>query len=107
MWSGLVVVSGVGPKHMFQVAAAEHECPVEALGPDRADPPLREGVRPRSSDRGLDYPYAFGKEDLIEGAGELRVPVPITNRIPSSCSLIANLRACWVTHAESGFLVTR
>jgi hypothetical protein len=30
----------------------------------------------------------------------------ITNRMWSSRSPIARLRACWVTHAESGFLVT-
>ena len=46
----LVVVGGVGPKHLLQVPAAEHEYPVQALGPDRADPPLGVGVRSRSPD---------------------------------------------------------
>jgi hypothetical protein len=39
-----VVVRGVGAKGPLQVAAAEHEHPVQALAPDRADPPLGEGV---------------------------------------------------------------
>jgi hypothetical protein len=42
MGPGLVVVGGVGPEQSLEVAAAEHEHPVQALGPDRTDPPLGE-----------------------------------------------------------------
>jgi hypothetical protein len=56
--------------------AAVDQNPVQAFGPDRAYPPLGECVGSRSPDRGLDDVYAFGAEDLIEGAGELGVPVP-------------------------------
>src|SRR6266511_2139139 len=56
---GLVVVSGVGSKHPLQVAAAEHEHPVQALGPDGTDPSLGERVRSRSPDRGPDDAHAF------------------------------------------------
>ena len=45
---GLVVVGGVGPEDLLQVAAAEHEHPVQALGPDRANPSLGERVRSRA-----------------------------------------------------------
>jgi ketosteroid isomerase-like protein len=42
----------VGPKDSLQVAAAKDRHPVQALGPNHADPPLGEGVRSRGSDRG-------------------------------------------------------
>jgi hypothetical protein len=40
MWSGIVVVSGVGPEDLLEVAPAEHERPVKTFGPHRADPSL-------------------------------------------------------------------
>src|SRR6266511_2037127 len=71
-----VVVGGVDSEHPLQVTAAEHQHPVQALGPDRADPPFGECVRPRSPDRGFDDVHALGGEDLVEGTGELGVSVP-------------------------------
>jgi hypothetical protein len=47
MGPGLVVVSGVDPEDPLEVTPAEHEHPVEALGPHRPDPSLGERVRPR------------------------------------------------------------
>jgi hypothetical protein len=76
MGPGLVVVGGVSPEHSLQVVAAEHQHPVQALGPDSTDPPLGEGVRPRGSDRGLDDLCALGAEHLVERTGELGIPVP-------------------------------
>jgi hypothetical protein len=76
MGPGPVVVGRVDPKHPREVSAAEHEDPVQALCPDRADPPLGVSVRTGSPDRGLDHPCALGAEHLVEGAGELRVVVP-------------------------------
>jgi hypothetical protein len=58
------------------VASAEHEHPVQTLGPDRANPPFGERVRSRGPDRRLDDDHSFGPEDLVEGTGELGVPVP-------------------------------
>jgi hypothetical protein len=43
MGSSLVVVTGVGPKHPLEVAAAEHEHPVQTLDPDRS----HQGAQPR------------------------------------------------------------
>ncbi len=70
-----VVVRGVGAKYPLQVAEAQHQHPVQALRPDRADPPLGERVRSRGPDRGLDDSHALGAEHLIEGTGELGIPV--------------------------------
>jgi hypothetical protein len=39
-----VVVLGVDPQHLLEVAATEDQQPVQALGPDRPDPALRVGV---------------------------------------------------------------
>jgi hypothetical protein len=70
-----VVVRGAAQKHSLQVAAADHQDPVQALRPDRANPPLGECVRSRCSDRGLDHPRALGAEHFVEGMGELGVTV--------------------------------
>src|SRR6266508_5347637 len=66
---------GVDPKDSLEVAAAQDQHPVQAFGPDRADPPLREGVRLRGPDRRLDDPHPFGPEDLVERTGVLGIPV--------------------------------
>src|SRR5918995_1797101 len=106
MGPGLVVVGGVAAKHVQQMTAAEHEHPVQTLHPRGADPPLGVSVRLRSPDRSLDDPRALGAEHVVEGTGELRVPIPDHVANASKRLPIARLRACWVTHAESGFLVT-
>jgi hypothetical protein len=43
----LVVVAAVGAEHVLEVAAAEDEDPVEAVGANGADPTLGEGIRVR------------------------------------------------------------
>ena len=70
-----VVVGGVDPKDSLEVAAPQDQHPVQAFGPDRADPPLGERVRLRGPDRGLDDLHPFGPEDLVERTGELGIPV--------------------------------
>jgi len=77
-----VVVSRIGSKDALQVAATEHEHPVQALGPDRSHPPFGECVRLRGPDWRFDDVHSFGSEDLVEGTGELRVPVSDRNRTP-------------------------
>src|ERR687892_2045732 len=76
MGPGIVVVGSVSLEHSLEVAASEYKDPVEALGPNRSHPPLGERVRSRGPDRRLDDVHSFGPEDLVEGTGELRVPVP-------------------------------
>src|SRR5438309_6510166 len=56
VWPSAVVVLRVGPKHMIEVAASEDQGPVQALGSDRANPALGEGVGIRGLDRGEDHP---------------------------------------------------
>ena len=104
MWPVLVVVAAVDAEYVCKVAAADDEDPVEAVGANRAHPALGEGVRVRGLDRCADHLDAFGPEDLVEGAAELRVRSWIRNRhgcSPPSC--MARLRACWVTQRPSGF----
>jgi len=101
-----VVVRGVGPKDSLEVATAEHQHPVQAFSPDRADPPLSERVRTWGPDRGLDGLHALGAEHHVERTGELGIPVADEEPDASKPLPIARFRACWVTHAESGFPVT-
>src|SRR5512133_2590660 len=57
------------------MAAAEDEDPVEAVGANRTDPTLGEGVRVRRLNGRADHLDAFRPEDLVERAAELRVPI--------------------------------
>ena len=75
MWPVLVVVATVDAEHMLEMAPAENEDPVEAVGAERADPALGEGVRVWRLDRSADHLDALGAEDLVEGVAELRVAV--------------------------------
>jgi len=45
VWTMPVVVLGVDPQDLLQAPSADDQQPVQALGADRADPSLREGVR--------------------------------------------------------------
>ena len=71
----LVVVAAVDAEHVLEVAAAEDEDPVEAVGANRAHPALGEGVRVRRLNRRADHLDALGAEDLVEGVAELRVAI--------------------------------
>src|SRR4029077_11324643 len=63
----------------------------------------RRGVRLRRLDWGLDHADAFAAEDLVEGLGELRVPIVDEEAHPSEnvgeaevARLLGNPRAGWV-----------
>jgi hypothetical protein len=101
-----VVMRDVGPKDALQVAAAEHEHPVQALGPNRADPPLGEGVR-CGARTGVWMILTPSERNTSSNAPvNLESRSRIRNRTPRSRSPTAKLGACWVIHAESGFAVT-
>jgi hypothetical protein len=101
-----VVVGSVDPKNPLQMSAAEHERPVEALGPDGPDPSFGEGVRPRSPDRGVDDLDALGCEHRVEAGGVLRVLVPDQEPEDAAAGEVeGQVPPCWVTQAASGFLV--
>ena len=59
MRPGLVVMGDVGPKDPLEVSSAEDQRLVQALGPDRSDPPFAEGVGIGGSDRREHDPYAI------------------------------------------------
>jgi len=67
---------GVLAEDRSEVAFVVDEDPVSALGPYGAYPSLGVTVRPRRPRRGLHNFQALAGEDLVEGAGELRVAVP-------------------------------
>jgi hypothetical protein len=45
VWTMPIVVLGIDPQDLLQVPSADHQQPIQALGADRADPSLGEGVR--------------------------------------------------------------
>jgi len=66
----LVVVAAVGAEHVLEVAAAEDEDPVDAVGANGADPTLDEGVRVRGLNWRADDLDALAAEDLVEGVAD-------------------------------------
>ncbi len=70
-----VVVVDVDAEHAIEVAPAEDQQPVHALGMHGADEALGDRVRLRCSHRDLDDPGALATEDLVEGAAVLAVAV--------------------------------
>src|SRR5215216_6724558 len=71
----LVVVTAVDAEDVLEVAAAEDEDAVEAVGAERSYPAFGVGVRVWRLDRGADHLDALGAEDLVGGVAELRVAV--------------------------------
>ena len=71
-----VIVLDVLTQDQPQVPLAGDQHLVQALAPGTGNPPLRDRVRPRRLDRGLDDPHAGRGEDRIEGRGELGIAVP-------------------------------
>jgi hypothetical protein len=106
MRPGPVVVLGVRVQDVLQVAPAEDQHVVEAFSSNGADPTLRERVCPGCPDGRLHDAEALGTEDLVERPGELGVSVPDEELLLIEASGDRQVRACWVTQAESGFLVT-
>jgi hypothetical protein len=70
-----VVMVGIDTQHLFELAAAEDQQPVEALATHAADPALGVCVRVRCLDRCADHGDPFGFEDVIEAAAELGVAI--------------------------------
>jgi hypothetical protein len=100
MWPVLVVMAAVDAEHVLEVAAAQDEDPVEAVGANGAHPALGKGVRVRSMDRCADHPDVLGAEDLVEGVAELRVT--IADEEPERLLVAAEdlYRALWVPKTE-------
>src|SRR5713101_5693195 len=75
MWPVLVVVAAVDAEYVFEVAAAEDQNPVEAVGADGTYPAFGVGVCVRRPHRRPDHLHSFGAEDFVEGVTELRVAI--------------------------------
>jgi hypothetical protein len=58
-------------QHRLEVTPAKDEDAIETFPAKRADDPLADGVRPRSSNRGHEDPAAFRSEDLVKRRSEL------------------------------------
>jgi hypothetical protein len=93
-----VVVQRVFADHVFEVAAADNQQPVEALAANTSDPALGVRFRLRRPHRRLDDTDSFRAEDLIKSRVNLLSRSRIKNcgQMPSSSSCISRLRACWV-----------
>src|ERR1035437_3253116 len=70
-----VVVALVFGQHVDELPLVEDQHPVQALSPDRADPPLGIGVALRSSRWAAQHLDTCVSEDGIEARGELRVAI--------------------------------
>jgi hypothetical protein len=75
VWTMPVVVLDIDPEDQFQVTPADDQQPVEALGADGTDPPLRIGVRVRRPDRRHQHLGALSAEHVVEPATELCVSI--------------------------------
>ena len=103
-----VVVLHVVVQHPRNVASADDEQSVQTLSAQAAEPALHDRVRPGRPHRGAEDPDALRAEHLVDGCGELRVPVPDeeAQRGRPVVNLLMRLRACWVTHSPVGCAVT-
>jgi hypothetical protein len=70
-----VVVRDVDPKGLFEVASANDQQPVQALGADGLHPALGNGVGVGGLDRRTDDLRTDRAPEVIEGPGELAVAV--------------------------------
>jgi hypothetical protein len=73
--SALVVVLHVLGQNMAKMSLPEDEHPVGELTAQRSDPPLGEGVGPRTPRRCPDHVDAGAGEDRIKDGGELAAAV--------------------------------
>ena len=75
MWSLLEVMGNVRLENPLEVPTTVDQDVVEALAAHGPHEPLREGIRPRCTDRRPDDPDALGAKHRIEGSRVLGVPV--------------------------------
>src|SRR6266508_2641956 len=100
----LVVVAAVDAEHVLEMAAAEDEDPVDAVGANRTHPTLGEGVRVRGLDRRANRLDASARKTSSKAWLNFVSRSWMRNRKGcSSPSCMTRLRACWVTHCPSGF----
>ena len=64
------------------MSSPEDEHPVQALSPDRPDPPFGEGIRPGRPDGRQDDLDALGAEHFIEEAGTIAMSQMMRSQTP-------------------------
>ena len=102
-----VVVPLLLTKHRGGVPLIDDQEAVEELTAKGADEAFGDGVGPRRSYRRLDDPDVGRGEYGVEGRDELGVTV--ADQEPEATAgviQIQRLRACWVSHAPVGRVVT-
>jgi hypothetical protein len=72
-----------------EMALAGDQHPVEAFAAEGANPALRDGVRPRCSNRGADDANVSGGEDRVERGGERGIAV--TDQEPEPLGAVAEV----------------
>jgi hypothetical protein len=90
VWTVVVEVVLIVGEHGTGVSLVVDQHLVGALGSDAANEPFGVAVRPRRSRGSPDHVDALSGEDGVEGAGELRVPVP--DQEPERGDPIAQIR---------------
>lgn len=70
-----VVMPTVDAEHVLEMAAAEDQDPIEAVGADGPHPAFGVGVRAWRLDGRADHLDPLGAEDLVEGVAELAVAI--------------------------------
>jgi hypothetical protein len=104
-----VVMLDVDPKDLLQVATANDQQPVQALGADRPHPALRVRVRPGAPGTGVNSTSAPSERSTSSKLRENFASQSCSTkraRRPCSPSTRSRLRACWVTHWPFGLAVT-
>ena len=92
-----VVMLDVDPKDPLQVATADDQGPVEALGADRPDPALGVGVRPGclTGVTSTSPPCEQNRSSKLRENFASRSRSTKRARRPCSPSISSRLRACW------------
>jgi hypothetical protein len=103
-----VAVPDVDAQDLLQVASPDDQQPVQALGADGANPPLRVGVRVGRPHWRQEHLGTVRTEDVVEPAGERRVPVAQHKAEPPSLLLQhqQQVAACWATQPPLGLAAT-
>ena len=105
-----VVVPQVLVEHPLKLTPTPDQPPIQTLLPHRPHPALGERVGVRRLNRGLDDLDAVSGKDVVEGAGELGIPVTKEEPgavVPSGRPIsIESSRARWTTQAPFGWSVT-
>src|SRR6266511_3555067 len=84
----VVVVVDIPTEHPVEMPPGEDEHPIRALSPHGSHPSLRHGVGPGGPDGSADHADVFGPPDVVEGPGELRVPV--TDEVPDVVECVSD-----------------